>query len=81
MIIDLANIGDLDDKQRKHLELSIYVGYALERAQKFEQAVALLIALSRAEDRLDDNEAFRGPGAPDVETHGRSASEDALSRT
>jgi hypothetical protein len=59
MIIDLTTIGELDDKERKHLELSVYVGYALERAQKFEQAVALLIALSRADDRLDDNEAFR----------------------
>ena len=59
MIIDLTNIEALDDKERKHLELSVYVGFALERAQKFEQAVALLIALSRAEDRLDDDEAFR----------------------
>jgi hypothetical protein len=59
MIIDLTNIGALDDKDRRHLELSVYVGYALERAQKFEQAVALLIALSRAGDRLDDYEVFR----------------------
>jgi hypothetical protein len=59
MIVDLTNIGALADKERKHLELSVYVGYALERAQKFEQAVALLVALSRAEDRLDDDEAFR----------------------
>jgi hypothetical protein len=59
MIVDLTNIGALEDKERKHLELSVYVGYALERAQKFEQAVALLVALSRAEDRLDDHEAFR----------------------
>lgn len=59
MIIDLTDLGNMDDKERKHLELSVYVGYALERAQKFEQAVALLMALSRAKDRLDDNEAFR----------------------
>lgn len=59
MIVDLSNIEDLGEKERRHLELSVYVGYALERAQKFEQAVALLIALSRAGDRLDDNEAFR----------------------
>lgn len=59
MIVDLTNVAALDDKERKHLELSIYVGYTLERAQKFEQAVALLLALSRAKDRLDDHEAFR----------------------
>lgn len=59
MIVDLAQAGSLSDKERKHMEMSIYVGYALERAQKFEQAVALIIALSRAKDRLEDDEAFR----------------------
>lgn len=59
MIVDLAQVGDLSEKERKHLELSMYVGYALERAQKFEQAVALIIAMSRAKDRLGDDEALR----------------------
>jgi hypothetical protein len=59
MIVDLAQAGTYEEKERKHLELSIYVGYALERAQKFEQAAAVLVALSRARDKLDDRAAFK----------------------
>jgi len=59
MIVDLNAIDALEDKERRHLELSIYVGYGLERAQKFEQLVGLVIALANAQADVDDDEQFR----------------------
>lgn len=59
MIVDLDKLGDLTDKQRRHLELSIYVGYALERAQNFEQRIVYLIALTDARHDPDNDEKFQ----------------------
>lgn len=59
MIVDLNALDQLTDKERRHCELAIYVGYALERAQKFEQRVVYLLALTNARDDPDNHAKFR----------------------